>query len=65
MSFNQPRYDRGYQDAEYSWLMYDGNVEKMLDEYTSLEGSSAVNEFEVGWRTFLEERGVQIPKSVV
>lgn len=53
MAWNQNRYDRGLGDVEYSAQMYDNDLERLISEYKSL---TAVDEFEVAWRTYLEGR---------
>ena len=49
MSWSQIRYEAGYDRAD-EIIKREGLV-AALEEYTQLEGASAVNEYEVGFRT--------------
>ena len=52
MSWNEVKYRRGYTAADET--IRDHGLEAALREYAELDGASAVNEFEVGFRTRLE-----------
>lgn len=53
MAWNQRLYRAGYDAANYT--IRNLGTEAARAEYNSLDGASAVNEFEVGYRTRLEE----------
>lgn len=58
MSWNQSLYSRGFDDA-HNAISERGRA-SAWQEYRGLDGSSAVNEYEVGFRTRLN-----LPDSIV
>lgn len=54
--WNSKRYENGYRDAKYTYETSGAAV--AVAEYNSLDGARAVDEYEVGYSTFLNEKGV-------
>lgn len=54
--WNQKRYEEGYRAAKFQFEEY--GVSVAVSEYNHLDGARAVDEYEVGFRTFLNEKGI-------
>ena len=57
MSWNQARFDRGYEAA--ARVIRDGGLDSARRFHADLDGARAVDEYEVGVRTRLEEEQVK------